>query len=163
SGQFDRYLDVFQQVDVDVLERYYSLYFFKGEVERYRAFYEKAQKAYQPCKALAEKHNDYYFLSKANASIAHIFLDTIQPNLADPYLKEAITLSQKALDMSDIENRMLKRQFAENLVNLGKANEARRWMEDEKIEREILEISNIDYIRLIILRKLQHDYYLFIN
>ena len=163
SGQFDRYLDVFQQVDVDVLERYYSLYFFKGEVERYRAFYEKAQKAYQTCKALAEKHNDYYFLSKANASIAHIFLDTIQPNLADPYLKEAITLSQKALDMSDIENRMLKRQFAENLVNLGKANEARRWMEDEKIEREILENGNLDARTLLRMGKLHQGVDLLVN
>ena len=44
-----------------------------------------------------QKNNeDAYFLSRANAGIAHIYLDTIQPGMAKPFLLEAISFAQKS-------------------------------------------------------------------
>lgn len=143
-GQFDRYLDVYQSLNEQVKEKHYALYYFEGEVQRYRAFYEKSRQAYVKCQAFAKHHDDYYYLSRTNAGLAHIFLDTIQPSLAEPYLKRAIDLSQHAHHMTNQEIALLKRQFAENLVNLGKAKNAQKWIASEQMERAILETGNLD-------------------
>ena len=59
-------------------------------------------------------------------------MDTIQPGMAEPYLREAISFGQKSTKTSFHDMARLKRQFAENLVNLGKAKEAVHWVEKEK-------------------------------
>lgn len=64
-------------------------------------------------------------MSLSNAGIAHIYLDTIQPALAETYLIKAIHYSQITEKMPEKERALLKRQFAENLVNLGRAKDAR--------------------------------------
>lgn len=55
SGQFDWFLEVYQQLDESVCDVYYSLYYYIGEVHRYRAFYEQSRRAYKRCLELAEK------------------------------------------------------------------------------------------------------------
>ena len=42
-----------------------------------------------------KQNDDAYFQSRANAGIAHIYLDTIQPGMAEPYLREAISFAAK--------------------------------------------------------------------
>ena len=124
SGQFEWLLDTIKELPRDVRDMYYPLHYYEGEAHRYRAFYEKARQAYTACLQLAKNNEDAYFQSRANAGIAHIYLDTIQPGMAEPYLLEAISFAQKSVKTSFHEMEMLKRQFAENLVNLGKATEA---------------------------------------
>ena len=46
--------------------------------------------------------------------------------------------------MSYHEMEMLKRQFAENLVNLGKAEDAAIGLETEKVDPSILREGNLD-------------------
>ena len=73
SGQFDWLLDTIKSLPKAIRDTFYPLYFFEGEAHRYRAFYEKARQAYNSCLRLAEGNNDSYFLSRANAGIAHIY------------------------------------------------------------------------------------------
>ncbi|MCG7344372.1 hypothetical protein MHZ92_09515 [Sporosarcina sp. ACRSL] len=144
AGQFEWLLDILKGLSPDVLERYYPLYYFEGEAHRYRAFYEKARVAYSACLKAAEFHGDDYYAGRAHAGIAHIYLDTIQPGLADPYLMNAIVLAEKSEKTSELEMELLKRQFAENLVNLGKASDAAKWVQKEINDHSILREGNLD-------------------
>ncbi|WP_438310521.1 BTAD domain-containing putative transcriptional regulator [Sporosarcina sp. FA9] len=144
SGQFDWLLDTIKDLPNTVRDTYCQLYFYEGEAHRYRAFYEKAFDAYTASIQLAEEENNAYFQSRANAGIAHIYLDTIQPEMAKSYLLEAIVLAQRSKKTSFREMELLKRQFAENLVNLGKAADAQEWVENEKLDTTILREGNLD-------------------
>ena len=144
SGQFDWLLDTIQDLSDEVRDTYYPLHFFEGEAHRYKAFYEKSSRAYAKCLEVAKNYNDTFYASKANAGIAHVYLDTIQPGMAEPYLLAAISYAQKSTKMTFHEMKMLKRQFAENLVNLGKAEEAGIWVVKEKIDKGILREGNLD-------------------
>src|SRR5690625_845502 len=144
SGQFDWFLDLFNELDERTKQAYYSLFYFEGEVQRYRAYYDQARKAYEKCLVHAEQWEDAYYLSRSNAGIAHIFLDTIQPALAESYLKKAIDFSQQTDRMEELEKAMLKRQFAENLVNLGRAKDALEWVKKEQLQADILREGNLD-------------------
>ena len=144
SGQFDWFLEISSKLDERVKDEHYELFYFEGEVQRYRAYYEQARQAYVTCLAHAEQHQDTYFLSRSNAGLAHIFLDTIQPALAESYLKKAIMWSQHTERMKKSEKAMLKRQFAENLVNLGRAEDALKWVKKEALSSSILREGNLD-------------------
>lgn len=155
SGQFDWFLEVYQQLDETVCDEHYSLYYYEGEVHRYRAFYEQARRAYNRCLDHAEKNNDSYFISRSNAGLAHIYLDTIQPALAESYLKKAIHFSQVTEQMHEKERALLKRQFAENLVNLGRAKDAKEWVQNENLDATILREGNLDARILLRMGKLE--------
>ncbi|QUW22334.1 hypothetical protein JSQ81_01715 [Sporosarcina sp. Marseille-Q4063] len=144
SGQFDWLLDTIKELPDEIKDLYYPLHYYEGEAHRYRAYYEKARLAYTACLHLAEQNNDAYFQSRANAGIAHIYLDTIQPGKAKAFLQEAISFAQKSKKVSFHEMEMHKRQFAENLANLGKAAEAANWVETEKMDKTILREGNLD-------------------
>lgn len=156
SGQFDWFLDIYKNLSEDVINENYLLYYYAGEVHRYRAFYEQAGKAYISCLKYAKKHQNAYLLSRTYAGIAHIFLDTIQPALAEKYLKKSIDWSQKTTVMSTDEKLLLKRQFAENLVNLGRAADAKLWVKKESLPEKVLRRGNLDariYLRMGRLRE----------
>jgi len=144
SGQFDWLLDTIKELPDEIKNAHYPLHYYEGEAHRYRAYYEKARLAYTACLQLAEQDNDAYYLSRANAGIAHIYLDTIQPREAKPFLQAAIAYAQKSKKVSFHEMEMHKRQYAENLVNLGKAAEASEWVETQKMDKTILREGNLD-------------------
>lgn len=144
AGQFEWLLDIIKSLSPDMLVRFYPLYYFEGEAHRYRAFYEKARVAYSSCIKAAEEKGDDYYAGRAHAGIANIYLDTIQPGFADPYLMNAILFAEKSERTSELEMELLKRQFAENLVNLGKAADAAKWVEQEIHDGAILREGNLD-------------------
>lgn len=144
SGQFDWFIEMYDQLAQTVKNEFYALFYFKGEVQRYRAFYEQARQAYVKCIVYAEQNEDAYYLSRSHAGIAHIFLDTIQPALAETHLKQAIDWAQRSDRMKEKEKAMLKRQFAENLVNLGRARDALTWVKAEQLPAAILREGNLD-------------------
>ncbi|MFC5604685.1 BTAD domain-containing putative transcriptional regulator [Sporosarcina koreensis] len=144
AGQFEWLLEIIKGLSPDMLAQFYPLHFFEGEAHRYRAFYEKARVAYSACIEAAEKQGDDYYAGRAHAGIANIYLDTIQPGLADPYLMNAILFAEKSDRTSELEMELLKRQFAENLVNLGKASDAAKWVEQEIHDKSILREGNLD-------------------
>lgn len=145
DGQFDWLLDLLNDhLSKAIRDYFYELYYYEGECHRYRAFYEKARLSYEATLEKAFQQENILYISRANAGLAHIYLDTIQPALAQPYLKEAIEWAETGRDISGSEKVFLQRLLAENLVNLGKANDAKIWIEKEKLDPAILTEGNLD-------------------
>lgn len=143
AGQFDFLLERLKELSEENKESRYILYFYEGECQRFRAQYEKAKKAYEECLKLAEKENNQLAILKANAGIAHIYLDTIQPALAEQYLMEALKLAE-IVELEKNEHDLLERQYAENLVNLGRAGEAEKRVTTKNLPEQILMQGNLD-------------------
>ncbi|MFC7685083.1 BTAD domain-containing putative transcriptional regulator [Ureibacillus sp. GCM10028918] len=148
AGQFDFFLERLKELSLETKESRYLLYFYEGECQRYRAQYEKAKRAYEECLRIAEQKLDSLAMLKANAGIAHIYLDTIQPALAETYLIEALSLSE-IVKLEEEEMYLLERQYAENLVNLGRAGEAEERVKLQGLPEHILIKGNLD-VRMLL-------------
>ena len=148
AGQFEWLLEKINRFSPNDKQKFYQLYYFEGECHRYRAYYEKAKQAYERCADLAKSENDVLFMTKAQAGLAHIYLDTIQPALAEPYLIKALDLAKNTA-LSRKEHLELQRQYAENLVNLGKAQQASLFIEAVTLDEEILQRANVD-VRILL-------------
>ncbi|WP_185907837.1 BTAD domain-containing putative transcriptional regulator [Psychrobacillus soli] len=160
AGQFDWLLDLLKDnLSIETRKRFYVLFFYEGECHRYRAFYEKARIAYETCLESAMDKQDILFISRANTGLAHIYLDTIQPALAKGYLEEAVRWAEESVEINSTERLFLKRLLAENLVNLGKANEAKEWVMNEQLDVTLLKEGNLDariLLRTGLLNEAQH-------
>ncbi|MFJ7953168.1 BTAD domain-containing putative transcriptional regulator [Lysinibacillus sp. NPDC096418] len=148
AGQFEWLLEKINRFSVNEKQKYYPLYYFEGECHRFRAYYEKAKNAYEACIILASEACDSLYMTKAHAGLAHIYLDTIQPALAEPYLIQALEHANHTT-LSLKEHLELQRQYAENLVNLGKANQASHFIEAVALDEEILQRANVD-VRILL-------------
>ncbi|WP_369593426.1 BTAD domain-containing putative transcriptional regulator [Lysinibacillus pakistanensis] len=159
AGQFEWLLEKIYRFTAEEKTKYYKLYFFEGECHRYRAYYEKAKQAYEWCSEIAKHKNDYLFMTKAQAGLAHIYLDTIQPALAEPHLKRALELANQT-PLNNEELLELQRQYTENLVNLGKAKGAQIFTEEVALTEEVLQRANVDVRILLRTGKLLEAKYL---
>lgn len=162
-GQFDLIIDSLKEISIDSFNEYPALYYIEGEANRYRAYYEKSKQAYLKCLTLATHKEDAFYMSTAHAGLAHIYLDTIQPGLADPHLASAILYANQASDMSPTDMYNLKRQFAENLVNLGKTREANAFIQEEQLPKDLLTDGNLDARILLRMGKLSASIHLLEN
>ncbi|WP_216828384.1 BTAD domain-containing putative transcriptional regulator [Alkalihalobacterium elongatum] len=128
----------------EVLKTKFALiWFIEGEINRYFCCYEKALSNYNQLIDIAVAKGDLICESLGNEGKAKIFLDTIQPAKADNYLARAIELMEKS-DKKEVRILHLYSLMAENLVNLGKAFEAEKWLYkckqlDPRYEKEELE------------------------
>ncbi|WP_186321314.1 BTAD domain-containing putative transcriptional regulator [Bacillus sp. FJAT-22090] len=160
AGQFDWLLDLLKDhFSIEARKQFYELYYFEGECHRYRAFYEKARRSYKACLKRATENQDIQFVSRSNAGIAHIYLDTIQPALAKGYLEEAVKWADKSEEIHQSERLFLKRLLVENLVNLGRANDARKLVTQEQLEAAVIKEGNLDariLLRTVQLNEAQH-------
>lgn len=148
DGKFDWFIDRIRELSEETMAKHFQLYYFEGESQRFRAQYDKAKRAYEKCIMFAEESNAYDVMFKAKAGIAHIYLDTIQPALAENYLQEALELvGRLQLDATDLQ--FIQKQYAENLVNLGKPFEAEKWVSDIGLSPEILVQGNLD-VRMLL-------------
>ncbi|WP_431812172.1 BTAD domain-containing putative transcriptional regulator [Lysinibacillus sp. FW12] len=143
AGQFEWLLEKINRFTAQEKTNFYKLYYFEGECHRYRAFYEKAKQSYEKCAEIAEQQQDHLFMTKSQAGLAHIYLDTIQPALAEPYLERALELAQHTPLLKE-ELLELQRQYAENLVNLGKAKGAQLFIEDVALPEDVVQRANVD-------------------
>lgn len=148
AGQFEWLLEKINRFSEKEKQKYYSLYYFEGECHRFRAYYEKAKKAYEQCTVIAQEESDTFYMTKAQAGLANIYLDTIQPALAEPYLIQALELANNTV-LSLKEHLELERQYTENLVNLGKARQANHFIEAVNLGEEILQRANVD-VRILL-------------
>jgi len=148
AGQFEWLLEKIHRFSTEEKVKFYRLYFFEGECHRYRAYYEKAKYAYELAERIAKSNHDVLYMTKAQAGLAHIYLDTIQPALAEPYLKRALQLAPEAA-LSEEALLELQRQYAENLVNLGKAKKAQQFIDEVKLNEAVLHRANVD-VRILL-------------
>lgn len=162
-GQFDLIIDSLKEIPLQSFNEYPALSFIEGEANRYRAYYEKSKQAYLKCLALATEKDDAFYMSTAHAGLAHIYLDTIQPGLADPHLASAISFANQTSTMSQTDMFNLKRQFAENLVNLGKMREANAFIVKEQLPGDLLTDGNLDARILLRTGKLSASIHLLEN
>ncbi|WP_397538003.1 BTAD domain-containing putative transcriptional regulator [Rummeliibacillus pycnus] len=142
-GKFDWFIERIRELSEKTMAEHFQLYYFEGESQRFRAQYEKAKKAYEKCIHFAEECNAYDVIFKAKAGIAHIYLDTIQPSLAENYLQEALELVERA-ELEESHLQFIQKQYAENLVNLGKPYEAEEWVTEVGLPPDILMRGNLD-------------------
>ena len=124
AGQFDYFIERLKEVVDEAKIHYYSLFYYEGECQRFRAQYEKAKQAYDQCLLYAKEQNDELYVLKAYTGLAHIYLDTIQPALAQQYLLSALKLSEK-VELKEEELQLLQRQFAEKSSEFGKSGRSR--------------------------------------
>ncbi|WP_282138133.1 BTAD domain-containing putative transcriptional regulator [Rossellomorea aquimaris] len=155
GGQLETLGDYLVEIPDSLKDQYYPLWFYQGEFFRYRSFYEKAENAYTNGSKLAEKRNDPLMLSKAYEGIGRIYLDTIQPGKAQRYLLKAI----ECLEGEDTEYIQEKNHLyvliAENLVNSGKAIQAKIWYDKGKKSGFMRDEGNLEARMLLRTGKLQ--------
>lgn len=126
SGRLQALYDLLTELAEEYKAKYPLLYFYQGEIERYRSMYEKAEKSYQAMIDSLSDQNDAYLMSLALEGKARIYLDTIQPDKAERFVNQALKLREEAKatkkEMAEIYIVM-----AENLLNAGQAVKAEAW------------------------------------
>ncbi|WP_341984588.1 BTAD domain-containing putative transcriptional regulator [Rossellomorea oryzaecorticis] len=147
--------DYLRQLPHGIKNRYYSLWVYQGEFFRYRSFYEKAEKAYTKGIQQAFEKKDALILSRAYEGIGRIYLDTIQPGKAQRYLLKAIEWLEDKYDGFRHEKNQLYYLISENLVNSGKAVQAKIWYEKGKENGVMMEEGNLGARMLLRTGKLQ--------
>ncbi|NMD70888.1 transcriptional regulator [Bacillus sp. DNRA2] len=108
------------------------LWLLEGEIYRYRSSYKQAEECYQQAIEIAEQKQDHIGKSKALEGKARIYLDTIQPNLAERLLYQAIELLERDEQQSKAQIASLYQLLAENLINLGQGQKAEKWLNRAK-------------------------------
>ncbi|KOO48891.1 BTAD domain-containing putative transcriptional regulator [Viridibacillus arvi] len=154
KGKFDWFIERIRELSASTMANHFQLYYYEGESQRYRAQYEKAKKAYEKCIICAKECLSYDYLLRAKVGIAHIYLDTIQPSLAENYLQEALELVDQA-KLEEDYLQFIQKQYAENLVNLGKPYEAEKWVSDVGLSSRVVRQGNLDARILLRQGKLQ--------
>ena len=133
SGRFNTFTDWFKRLPERIRESFPHLYLANGDIARFTSNFKEALEWYDGARFIFKEKKDNIGLSLAFQKIALIYLDTVQPALADKYLKKALALREKE---NNWEESTLIRMLAENLVNLGQLEEARKLQEKIRLLSE---------------------------
>ena len=125
-------LALLSELPVEIKDHYYQLWDYEGDVHRYHSSYERALQCYQQAEVLAQRAGDPVGESMAIEGQGRIYLDTIQPKRADRFLQRAIQVLELAPDPDAKQRIRLYSLMSENLINSGRAEEARGWYEKSK-------------------------------
>lgn len=139
SGRFSTFTEWFNALPERIRESFPQLYLSYGDIARYTSNFKEALDWYNEARRIFQDKRDNIGLSLAFQRIAMIYLDTVQPARADKYLKKALALREKENNWEEIT---LIRLLAENMLNLGQMEEARKMQ--EKIHQ--LSEENTSYI-----------------
>lgn len=142
NGQFETLLEVLNKIPTRLKNQYFMLWFYEGEIHRYRCHYERALEAYKRTEKLAHSLSHPIGESSGLEGQGRIYLDTIQPGKASDFLKKAIDVLEEYDGSYKEKKWSLYGLMAENLLNLGKAIEAEQWY--EKCKQIYQEISDSD-------------------
>lgn len=118
----------------EIYLKYPSLFIYQGDIYRLTSQFNKSLKSYKKAEKLFRKNNNKIKLSENLRKMAMIYLDTVQPVKAGPYLKESLQISNK--ENNKIDKLPILKLLAENEINKGNLIEAK------KIKKEIEEKSN---------------------
>jgi len=128
EGKIETLSEVLDKLSMEVKNKFEMLWFLEGELNRYFCKYERALTCYSQLEELAQEKRDRYLESFGKEGKARIYLDTIQPAKADGYLSKAIERMGQSEGNAEREIQLYS-LMAENLLNLGKAQEAEKWLE----------------------------------
>ncbi|RBW68338.1 BTAD domain-containing putative transcriptional regulator [Bacillus taeanensis] len=127
NGQLEMLLDVLKALPDNLKNIHYMLWFYQGEIYRYRCYYEDALASYERVQTLAVHKEDSIGESLGKEGKARVYLDTVQPGKAGDLLRQAISLIDAHPGCSTEKKVQLYSLMAENLLNLGKAADAENW------------------------------------
>jgi LuxR family transcriptional regulator, maltose regulon positive regulatory protein len=154
EGKVETLLKILTIIPENLKNQYYMLWFYEGEIYRYRCQYEKALHYYRRIQWLAEMANDIMSMSAGVEGQARVYLDTVQPSKADPLLRKAVFLLNDSLCRSNEKKLSLYLLMAENLLNMGNAADAENWYLQSKSfalgdehELKMIEIEARLYLR----------------
>jgi LuxR family transcriptional regulator, maltose regulon positive regulatory protein len=119
--------EMVEQIPDHIKNQHYMVWYYEGEANRYYCIYRKAEECYKKAEELARASGDISGEGKAAEGQAKIYLDTIQPGKAEQFLKHAIACMEKSSISSIKEKARFYYLMAENLVNAGRASEAKKW------------------------------------
>lgn len=112
------------------------LWFYQGEVERYRCLYAKAFASYEQFLAFCEEKHDQIGLCRGLEGKARVHLDSVQGVKAEELLKRAIQLLPPQEQESEMAPR-LYRLLAEIYTNRGDSRQAAAWYEkSQELEQQ---------------------------
>lgn len=124
TGRLDALYEWLNLLDDEMKHRFYTLWYFQAEVERYRCLYPQALASYNHYIACAIAHQDTVGHCLGLEGKARTHLDSVQGLKAEELLKQAIRL----LENQDHELApRLYRLLAEIYTNRGNAAEAEYW------------------------------------
>ncbi|MUK88469.1 transcriptional regulator [Ornithinibacillus sp. L9] len=144
AGRLQSLYELLVELPGELKQVYPVLYFYQGEIERYRSMYERAERNYERIISLIPEydHEHYNLIGLAFEGKARIYLDTIQPEQAERFVKQAICMREKATAPKE-EMAKLYQLMAENLVNFGQAGKAEAWFERAKALNLPIEEGNL--------------------
>ncbi len=165
NGEFESLAELLKAIPEDVLDRYYSLWFYQGEMNRYRCHYKEAIQSYERSFECAGKAGDTPGKVHGLEGQVRVYLDTIQPGKADHLLREAIHLLGDSMSEQKVR---LVHLMAENFINKGQPEEAeglfkevvklQRNMENGELQaRFYLRTGRLQTCKRILERKLKEE------
>ncbi|MFZ6020650.1 MAG: BTAD domain-containing putative transcriptional regulator [Chloroflexota bacterium] len=104
-----------------------------GDLHRLLADFEPSLIHFRAAEQLYRQQGDHWGCSRALRGQAQVYLDTIRPLQADALLEEALRLLQPQEHRDEVA--ALLDQLAENKLNLGKPDEARRLHREAQLLR----------------------------
>ncbi|MFN2117828.1 MAG: BTAD domain-containing putative transcriptional regulator [Candidatus Promineifilaceae bacterium] len=133
-GQLDTLAGWIGAIPPDILAHHPPLLTCLGDIARLHSRFEEAIGWYQQAEQLSRTLNNLPALGQALRGQARLYLDTVNPNRAEELLQEALRLSFGLQDR-EIQAR-LHELLSENLLNLGRAEEAKRYQEQARELRQ---------------------------
>lgn len=140
SGKLDFLYQWTSAVPDQAKEKEYWLYFYQGEVERYRCVYHKAFASYQQFLAVCKEKQDRHGLCRGLEGLARVHLDSVQGVKAEELLKQAIELLPEHEREPQMAPR-LYRLLAEIYTNRGDAKQASYWYQRSQEREQQIEVE----------------------
>ncbi|MFW6097592.1 MAG: BTAD domain-containing putative transcriptional regulator [Chloroflexota bacterium] len=123
-GRLDTLAAWIGDLPAGVLANHPPLLTYLGDIARLHSRFEAALGWYQQAERRSRVENNIPALGQALRGQARVYLDTVNPNQAEQLLQEALRLAD---GQEDRESRArLNELVAENLLNLGRAEEAKQ-------------------------------------
>jgi LuxR family maltose regulon positive regulatory protein len=124
-GRIDTLAGWIGALPADILAKHPPLLTCLGDITRLHSRFKEAMGWYQQAEQLSRTLNNTPALGQALRGQARLYLDTVNPNKAEQLLQEALRLSD---GQEDRESRArLNELMSENLLNLGRAEEAKQY------------------------------------
>lgn len=134
AGRLDTLSGWIGDLSPDVLENHPPLLVYLGDIARLYSRFHEALGWYRQAEERCRTHGDLQGVGQALRGQARVYLDTVNPSQAESLLQEALRLAD---GQEDRETRMrLLELMAENLLNLGRLEEAERFQEQARALRE---------------------------
>lgn len=129
KGKLEYLLNILANVPENIVDENYILYLYKADIYRYQCRYEWALATYDKTEQLAKENNNKMIECMGIEGQAKVYLDTIQPKMADHVLRKAIKLMEDfPQSISIVKQIELYTLMAENLLNLGKLLDVEEWI-----------------------------------